>query len=81
MLEFLYQKKKDGFDIHIELLDIRFLGWYLEMEICPESLENFDFEAADRTLRKVLSLTGISEDAVEARGYNKMLREIGKERG
>lgn len=76
-----YMVSLDGFDIHIELLDIRFLGWYLEMEICPESLENFDFEAADKTLRKVLSITGISEDAVESRGYNRMLREIGKERG
>ena len=76
-----YQIKLDGFDIHIELLEIRFLGWYLEMEICPESLDGFDFEAADKTLRKVLSMTGISEECVEARGYNKMLRELGKDKG
>ena len=71
----------DGFEIHIELLEIRFLGWYLEMEICPESLENFDFDAADNTLRKVLAMTGISESCIEARGYNKMLRELGKDKG
>lgn len=76
-----YRVMIDGFDIHIELLNIRFLGWYLEMEICPETLEGFDKDAADKVLRKILALCDISEDAVEVRGYNKMLKEIGKDRG
>ena len=76
-----YMVNVDGFSIHAELLDVRFLGWFLEMEICPETLEGFDFNAADSALRKVLSIAGIPEEAVEIRGYNRILKEIGRDRG
>ncbi len=72
-----YMLTMDGFEVHAELLEVKYLGWFLEMEICPKTLEGFDLEGADRALRKILAITGISEDAVESRGYNRMLREIG----
>ncbi len=71
----------DGFDIHAELLDVRFLGWFLEMEICLDTLEGVDKEAADKALRKALALVDISEEAIEPTGYNKMLMAIGHDKG
>ena len=76
-----YSVDIDGFTVHAELLDVRYLGWFLEMEICVDDIDAVDADAADKTLRKLLSLVGISEDAVEGRGYNRMLRDIGKEKG
>ena len=76
-----YSVDIDGFTIHAELLDVRYLGWFLEMEICADENDAVDAEAADRALRKLLSVAGIPEDSVEGRGYNRMLREIGKEKG
>ena len=76
-----YLVEMDGFCIHVEILDVRFLGWFLEMEICPRTLEGFDIDAADRALRHVLSIAGLSEDAVESRGYNRMLKAMGHDRG
>lgn len=70
-----------GFDVHVELLNIRYLGWFLEMEICPETLEGFDEVAADKALRKILATVGISEDSVEGLGYNKMLKAVGHDKG
>ena len=71
----------DGFDIHIELLEVKYLGWFIEMEICPTTLDGFDVDAADKALRKVLSFVNISEEAVEIAGYNRMLTAIGCEKG
>lgn len=71
----------NGFDVHAEVLDVKYLGWFLEMEICPESSEGFDIEGADRALRSILAEVGISEDAVESRGYNRMLKAIGHNKG
>lgn len=76
-----YNVVVDGFIIHAELLDVRYLGWFLELEICVDDIASVDAKAADGALRKLLSIAGISEDAVEGRGYNKMLREVGKEKG
>lgn len=78
---FEYSVDIDGFTIHAELLDVRYLGWFLELEICVEDLGSVDDKAADRALRKLLSLAGIPETAVESKGYNRMLREVGKEKG
>ena len=71
----------DGYRIHVEILDVRFLGWFIEMEICPKSLEGFDFDAAEAALWHVLETVGVSSDAVEHRGYNRMLKAIGHDRG
>ncbi len=71
----------DGFEIHAELLDVRYLGWFLEMEICLESLDGVDKELADGALRKALALVDVSEDAIEPTGYNKMLIAVGHDKG
>ena len=71
----------DGFRIHAELLDVRYLGWFIEMEICLETLEGVDKAAADGALRKALALVGVSEDALEPTGYNKMLKAVGHDKG
>ena len=76
-----YLVEIDGFPIHAELLEVKFLGWYLELEICPENLDGFDLDAADRALRKVLAVAGIPEEDVESRGYNRMLKAIGRDKG
>ena len=76
-----YSVEVDDFTIHAELLDVRYLGWFFELEICVDDIAAVDAEAADRALRKLLSTAGIPEDAVEGRGYNKMLRDVGKEKG
>ncbi|MBO4410295.1 MAG: hypothetical protein J5775_06040 [Spirochaetales bacterium] len=78
---FGYRFMQDGFCIHAELLEVKYLGWFLEIEICPKSLDGFDVEAADRALRKVLAAAGIDESRVEPRGYNRMLRLCGREKG
>lgn len=78
---FEYTVDIDGFTIHAELLDVRYLGWFLELEICVDDIAAVDSEAADKALRKLLSICGIPEDAVEGRGYNRMLRDVGKEKG
>lgn len=72
--------RRNGFDVHAELIEVRYLGWFLEIEICVESMEGVD-TAADMTLRDILSLAGLSEDRVESRGYNRMLKAIGHEKG
>ncbi len=73
--------KVEGFDIHAELLDVRFLGWFLEMEICLDSLEGVDKEAADNALRKALAMVDLSEEAIEPTGYNKLLMAVGHDKG
>jgi len=76
-----YVLEVDGYVIHAELLNVRFLGWFLEMEICPGTKEGFDFNKADAALRKVLKQVRIPEDRIEAVGYNKLLKAVGKDRG
>ncbi|MCF0237898.1 MAG: CYTH domain-containing protein [Sphaerochaetaceae bacterium] len=72
---------KNSFDIHVELLKVKFLGWFLEMEICPSTLEGFDSLSANNTLKEILRICNISLSSVEPRGYNRMLTAIGKDKG
>lgn len=69
----------NGFNIHAELLNVRYLGWFLEMEICSE--EELDFANADKALHEILYFVGLDQSAVEPLGYNKMLRAIGHSKG
>ena len=78
---FGYHVDMDGFSVHVELLDVKYLGWFIEMEICPKSLDGFDEEGAEAALRKILNLVGISKTAIEPLGYNKMLKKDGHDRG
>ncbi|MBR6084229.1 MAG: CYTH domain-containing protein [Spirochaetales bacterium] len=71
----------EDYDIHVELLNVKYLGWFVEMEICPPSLEGFDVAEAHKVLRDLLSSIGVSEDAIEHVGYNKLLKAIGHDKG
>ena len=71
----------DGFRIHAELLEVRFLGWFLEMEICSKNEDDIDKAAAEKALFKLLKKAGVSEKNVEPVGYNKLLVAAGHERG
>lgn len=76
-----YHAVFEGYDIHIELLNVKYLDWFVEMEICPPSLEDFDVDNAHKVLRDLLSTIGISENAIEHVGYNKLLKAIGHDKG
>ena len=71
----------EGHDVHVELLDVKYLGWFLEMEICPPNLDDFDVENAHSVLRRLLSALGIAEEAIEHVGYNKLLKAINHDKG
>lgn len=71
----------NGFEVHAELLEVKYLGWFLEMEICSEDSNDEDLEAEDKALREILSFVGLDEGAVESLGYNRMLKAIGHEKG
>ena len=51
---FHYLFECEDYPVHIELLDVKYLGWFLEMEICLDSMEGVDVNAADRALRDLL---------------------------
>ena len=71
--------KHNDFEIHAELLNVRYLGWFLEMEICTE--EELDFASAEQTLHEMLDYVGLDRASIEPLGYNKMLRALGHARG
>lgn len=70
--------KKNSSVIHAELFEVRYLGFFLEMEICGDSFEAFNTEQASEDLRLVLDDLGISRDAIESRGYSKLLEDVGQ---
>ncbi len=76
-----YMVTQNGFAVHVELLDVKYLGWFIEMEICPRTLDGFDVQAAERALYELLEVVGLSSDAIEHVGYNKLLKAIGHDRG
>ena len=74
------EKHKEGFewmhgDVHIELLNVRHRGWFLEMEI----LSPTDDRNANRdrilALYSILNSVGLCSCDVEAKSYQQMLRE------
>lgn len=71
--------QKNGYEIHAELLNVRYLGWFLEMEICTE--DELDFDSANTALHQMLDFVGLDYSAIEPLGYNKMLRAIGHAQG
>lgn len=76
-----YKVSVNGFDIHAELLYVRHLGNFLEMEICDDDPANINKEEAEKALYCLLAKAGVPESAVEAKGYNKMLTAIGRQLG
>lgn len=71
----------NGFDIHAELLYVKHLGNFLEIEICDDDLKSINKEEAEKALYCLLAKAGVPKSAVEAKGYNKMLTAIGRQFG
>ena len=68
----------DSLEIHAELLNVKYLGWFLEMEYCPESLNDEVLtNKAVETLKLILSKCGIKESQIEPLSYTKMLMSCG----
>lgn len=76
-----YMIPVNGFDIHAELLYVRHLGNFLEMEICAEDINDVNKEEAKKALYELLKTAGLPKTAVEAKGYNKMLTALGRQLG
>jgi len=68
----------DYFDqpLHVELIEVPPLGWFLEMEFCLEDGAE-ESKGAEYTayLKKALTLFGISQDQIEDRYYIEMLTQ------
>lgn len=84
--EILRKKRKTGWewhfkDVHIELLCVTRLGWFLEMETISEDNSPSSTEPLKHELFDILSSLGYSEKDIEARGYNRMLKELDEKDG
>lgn len=64
-------------DAGIELSHIEGLGWFVEIEILVE--HQSEVQAARRRVEEVLQKLAISEDKIESRYYNEMLKNINSE--
>lgn len=63
----------DGNELHIELVEVPPLGWFVEMEFILEREE--DVPKAKEGLHHALSLLGVGEEHIEPRYYMHLLRE------
>ncbi len=76
--EVFIHKHKTGWswmldDVHVELLDVRHLGWYLEMEVISPVQGFEENKGLYDKLRRVLHSLGLGDDAIESRSYQEML--------
>ena len=61
-------------DVHIELLEVNDLGFFLEMEILiPFNSSEEDVSDSQFHLQKLLSKFGISKDKVCSKSYRSMI--------
>ncbi|MXI85852.1 CYTH domain-containing protein [Sphaerochaeta halotolerans] len=60
--------------LHIELVEIASLGWFLEMEFVLEAEEQVPY--ARTRLLEVLSLLGVPQERIEERYYMHLLKEL-----
>lgn len=76
---FHYNVERNDFPVHVELLDVTHLGWFLEMEICSdEELSSEELTEAQKTLTGLVVEAGLSTEDIEPLGYNRMLRLLEK---
>lgn len=78
--ETFIHKHKEGWqwyleDVHIELLNVTHLGWYLEMEIISDKPDLKDNQEKVMKLYMILESVGLCSCDVEQRSYQLMLRE------
>jgi adenylate cyclase class 2 len=68
---------KFKFPLHIEVLEVAPLGWFLEMEFTPENeLNDDEIENIKQDLLSALKMFGINEGKIEQRFYHDMLDEV-----
>ncbi len=84
--EVLRIKRKTGWewtyeDVHIELLNVSHLGWYLEMEAISKENASSMTEPLKKELFELLDTFGFTPDQIETRGYHRMLRELEAKEG
>lgn len=76
---FYFNKYKDGWDwhydgVHIELLKVNELGWFLEMEILlPFSVDSDRVDREHSKLKSLLDMFSIDLSAIEKRSYRMMI--------
>lgn len=72
-------KRKTGFEwntgsVHIELLDVNDLGWFLEMEaLLPFDSSDSDVKKANEELHRLLHEFSLSEEDIEMKSYRFMI--------
>lgn len=72
-------KRKKGFDwmldnVHIELLNVNDLGWFLEMEnLLPFDSEGCLIEEAGKQLHDLLHIFSLTDDDIERKSYRSMI--------
>ena len=65
--------------ITAELLEVKGLGWFIELEIIANTSNAETFEAGKKRLLDLLTDLGIANDAIESRFYSEMLYEAANE--
>lgn len=79
--EIFIEKRKEGWSwnhgpFHIELLDVKHLGWFLEIETFSDH-EGFEAnKALYDSIRNIMAEAGVPESAVEERPYQMLLRNM-----
>lgn len=84
--EILRTKHKRGFEwqrdrVHIELLKVTRLGWYLEIEAIAEDNSQESTQPLKEEILGILDDLGYSENDLEVRGYHRMLRALEEKEG
>jgi len=72
-----FMLKKNSSLIHAELFEVKYIGYFLEMEICGEDFEEAKVEESEKDLHLVLEDLNIPKSAIEPTGYNKLLEASG----
>ena len=70
-----------GLNVHVEILEVDYLGWFVEMEITSENNNFIDKDKAEKALYALLQEVRIPRQDCESKGYNKLLEEVHHERG
>ena len=73
-------KEKQGWafsknGITAELVEVKCLGWFIELEIIANTADEETFVTGKKRLLDLLAELGITEDAIESRFYSVMLSE------
>lgn len=81
-LKILREKEKSGYewqsgDMHIELLDVKHLGFFLETEIISDTNDEKEVDLLNKKLLSFYESLGIDKEMIEKRAYNQMLKELG----